>query len=58
MARNPAIHLAFATGRTKPSALQALKAVESKGPQTLVPRRAESRGSIFSDSLLLPLLLK
>lgn len=36
VAATPHIHLAFATGRTLPAALEALEAVGSKGPRTLV----------------------
>lgn len=36
VASSPHIHLAFATGRTLPAALEALDAVGSKGPQTLI----------------------
>lgn len=36
VAATPGIHLAFATGRTLPAALEGLEAVGSSGPQTLV----------------------
>lgn len=36
VASAPRIHLAFATGRTLPAALEALEAVNSSGPRTLV----------------------